>query len=288
MLFELEEQNIQNQNTQKSLDLSSSREISKFHQSVKISNLHHAILLPNIYQFFQPILDDLIYSIGGENVEKFELSANENGNILIESLIECTSFVQKTSFYKTKIIIIHKVCSLSLTVANALLKILEEPPKDTIFLLTFNKKDLILPTIKSRALYLDFSNSEENFNFIYSNFIKNEIPLDELKKIINNDINLLYLFRDPVAFEAINSFEKLLTEFSYNNFKIFFNASIKQNNFKELMYLILESKIHNLKQEKAVNLFNSFIYYKKNTIIYNTSFELFLYHFTKKICYAKE
>lgn len=57
---------------------------------------------------------------------------------------------------KARVITLLQADKLSIYVANALLKILEEPPPQTIFILVAEKKT-ILPTIKSRCLLLNFS-----------------------------------------------------------------------------------------------------------------------------------
>ena len=50
-----------------------------------------------------------------------------------------------------KVILIHDAEAMTLQAANSLLKILEEPPRDWIFLLTASDPSLLLPTITSRC-----------------------------------------------------------------------------------------------------------------------------------------
>jgi DNA polymerase III delta prime subunit len=52
---------------------------------------------------------------------------------------------------KTKAVIINAYGSITPEAQNALLKILEEPPANTIIVITTEKKELILPTIISRC-----------------------------------------------------------------------------------------------------------------------------------------
>lgn len=54
------------------------------------------------------------------------------------------------------IIIIDAIDDLNINSSNAILKILEEPPKNTIFILISHKDKPILPTIKSRCMRLNF------------------------------------------------------------------------------------------------------------------------------------
>jgi len=52
---------------------------------------------------------------------------------------------------KERVSVIHEAEKLTLPAQNALLKTLEEPPKNTIIILTVNQKEAILPTIISRC-----------------------------------------------------------------------------------------------------------------------------------------
>ena len=57
----------------------------------------------------------------------------------------------------TKVIIIEKAERMLASVRNALLKILEEPPANTLFILTTARKSAVLPTILSRLRCYNFS-----------------------------------------------------------------------------------------------------------------------------------
>lgn len=80
----------------------------------------------------------------------------ENGEgILVENIREIHSFLEKTAHQTGyKVIVIHQVDRLSIYTANALLKSLEEPPQQTVFLLTANNLQKVLPTIRSRCIPL--------------------------------------------------------------------------------------------------------------------------------------
>ena len=185
-------------------------EISRFHDSLLGKNLHHAFLLPEIYGYFEILLQNFLQYFAGKNYEHFDLKPNENGNILIENFEEALSFAQKTSFASKKVIVVYGVCQLSLNVANALLKILEEPPKDTYFLLIYYKKEQILSTIKSRSILKSFKNSHENFSFLYQNFIKGSFTEDEAYFLSGGKINLLPIFLSEDAKKIIDDFNLLI------------------------------------------------------------------------------
>lgn len=57
---------------------------------------------------------------------------------------------------KTRVVLIDETETMSGDAANALLKILEEPQGDTVFLLISSAPEYILPTIRSRAVPLRF------------------------------------------------------------------------------------------------------------------------------------
>ena len=57
-----------------------------------------------------------------------------------------------------RVIIIDSADDLNKSSGNALLKLLEEPPKNTFFLLISHQPSLLLPTLKSRCHKLSFSN----------------------------------------------------------------------------------------------------------------------------------
>lgn len=55
-----------------------------------------------------------------------------------------------------KIVLIAPAHQMNINAANALLKVLEEPPSSTIFVLVTNRPDLLAPTVRSRCSAIDF------------------------------------------------------------------------------------------------------------------------------------
>jgi DNA polymerase-3 subunit delta' len=76
---------------------------------------------------------------------------------------------------KRKILIVNDVDKLTIEAANALLKTLEEPNSSTSFILTSKRQEMILSTIKSRALTVRFKpyTKAEIKNIIHSEVLKN-------------------------------------------------------------------------------------------------------------------
>ncbi|WP_037587183.1 DNA polymerase III subunit delta' [Stenoxybacter acetivorans] len=78
-----------------------------------------------------------------------------------------------------RVVLIYPAESMNLQAANALLKILEEPPPQVTFLLVSHNKDKLLPTIKSRcrALVLPAPAFEEALQFLRQNGRENAADL---------------------------------------------------------------------------------------------------------------
>ena len=72
--------------------------------------------------------------------------------IKIDAVRALIEHIQLTSVRGGKrVVLVHPAESMNLQAANGLLKALEEPPADVIFLLVTHTRDKLLPTIKSRC-----------------------------------------------------------------------------------------------------------------------------------------
>jgi len=105
--------------------------------------------------------------------------------ITIEQIRNLNSFYYESSLDgMSKFIIIDSSDDLNISSSNSLLKILEEPRKNTYIFLISHKISTLLPTIRSRCLKLKF----KNLNFKDFKFILNE------KLDINNDEKIKFLY----------------------------------------------------------------------------------------------
>ena len=105
----------------------------------------------------------------------------------------------------------EKLCYPSNVSANALLKILEEPPSKTLFILTTSSYSKIIDTIKSRCQNIFFPKISNNK---LNQFIKDDISdIDKevITNISNGNINLIKQLE-----ESIDNI--------YNDLKLFINA----------------------------------------------------------------
>jgi DNA polymerase III subunit delta' len=125
----------------------------------------------------------------------------KQGNISAE---EARQLIQKLSMkpYEApyKIILIWQPEAMSIAAANALLKVLEEPPSQTIFLLISNKVDALLTTILSRTqqIYIRQYTDNELVTILKSQ----GMDLDEAQRIsylADGDLNAIGVLKGEFA-----------------------------------------------------------------------------------------
>jgi len=88
---------------------------------------------------------------------------NDGGSIKIEQIRDIIGKLQMTKQAKYKILLIKGAQRLTPEAANCLLKTLEEPPPDTIIIMTTSNIREILPTIISRVRLIKFSAYSQKF-----------------------------------------------------------------------------------------------------------------------------
>ncbi len=119
---------------------------------------------------------------------------------------------KKPMISNIKIIMINDIDNSSIEAQNKLLKIIEEPPQNVIFLLSSANMDKVLPTIKSRVIKIEISPfTEKQIKTIFEDYKnKNNFDLAVLKgdgyigktlSILNNDnyINLYNFCKNVVC-----------------------------------------------------------------------------------------
>ena len=86
------------------------------------------------------------------------LIESENNNIEIDKIRMLKEFLSLKSYSnKKKIAIINDAHLMRKDAQNSLLKLLEEPPENSVLILVTNFKEMILETIKSRVQTINFS-----------------------------------------------------------------------------------------------------------------------------------
>jgi DNA polymerase-3 subunit delta' len=92
-----------------------------------------------------------------------EKTGNLARNISVDQVRELTEFLSLTAALSPwRVVVIDSVDDLETSGANALLKILEEPPPNTLFFLVSHAPGRLLPTIRSRCRRLDFGKLDDD------------------------------------------------------------------------------------------------------------------------------
>lgn len=107
--------------------------------------------------------------------------ADNDETIKIEEVQHLIGKLATTSQSNFKIVIIEDVERMTLPAANCLLKTLEEPGENTVFLLTTNDISNVLDTVKSRSRLVKFSQVSNAELEVYLS--KSNIVVDEQVKI---------------------------------------------------------------------------------------------------------
>lgn len=197
-------------------------------------------------------------------------AASNTGVDNVRQIIDSASFVPVLA--RKKIYLIDEAHMLSKAAFNALLKILEEPPKSVVFMLATTDPHKIIDTVKSRCFQLFFNPvssdellkhlaflcTEENINFesdallLIANqtegSVRDAINLLERVRMINNNVNKQAVFetlgfiddeRLISIFNAIlnNSIEDILNLYSKYELEKFNPGLI----FKRLIDIIRQS-----------------------------------------------
>lgn len=135
--------------------------------------------------------------------EKLE-NSSVSDTITISQVRNLSSWAHFTNSSEKKIIILENVETMIEASRNALLKILEEPPKNTIFILTSSRRGAILPTILSRV---------RTYNFIERNQLAQKEVLERVFHVYNTEeINTVkdYLFSFlPISLQSIKQQSQL-------------------------------------------------------------------------------
>ena len=92
-----------------------------------------------------------------------EKTGNLNRNIKVEQIRELAEFLSLSAALSPwRVVVIDSVDDLEPSGANALLKMLEEPPANTLFFLVSHAPGRLLPTIRSRCRRLEFTKLDDD------------------------------------------------------------------------------------------------------------------------------
>ena len=213
-------------------------------------------------------------------IDVIEIDAASN-----RSVNDADEIIQKVALQpvqsRYKIYIIDEVHMLTNQAFNALLKTLEEPPKNVIFILATTEVHKVLDTIKSRCQRFDFK------RITTDDIVKHLRYIADCEKINITDDALLYIaqnsaggMRDSIALldqlSVLNSTESaisvddinsLLGRLSFASLTAMFNAVISSNQTDALNIL---NDIYNQGNEPSQILYNLLEYFRNALILKTT------------------
>jgi DNA polymerase-3 subunit delta' len=108
----------------------------------------------------------------GVHLDTMVFPKGEEDSIKIEMVRGILNNLQMSGTARYRVLVIEEIERLTPEAANAMLKMLEEPPSKVIYVFTSSKPDLILETIMSRVRRIDFGvlNEEELLNALSNRF----------------------------------------------------------------------------------------------------------------------
>ena len=211
-------------------------------------------------------------------VDVIEIDAASNRSVEdAQNILEKVMYAPINSRYK--IYIIDEVHMLSTTAFNALLKTLEEPPKNVIFILATTEVHKVLDTIKSRCQRFDFKritteDISKHLRFIADNE-KINITDDALIEIAKNSaggmrdsialLDQLSILDDGNAI-TVDDINLLLGRISFDNLKSLTDAIISSNPAEAVEIL---NSIYNSGNE-PVQILSNLLEYLKNLLVVKT------------------
>jgi len=151
----------------------------------------------------------------GEALSESELAAmKKSAFIRVDDVRNVSEFLNKTSLNNSwRVVIIDSADDMNKSSANALLKILEEPPAHTIIFLISHNAGLLLPTIRSRCakLPLHALKVEETASLLrrYRPELK-EADVVKISRMCDGSIGKAVSYAD---FDAVNIYEDLCALF---------------------------------------------------------------------------
>ena len=113
-----------------------------------------------------------------------ERTGNLARNISVDQVRELGEFMNMTAALSPwRLAVIDTVDELETSGANALLKILEEPPANTLFFLVSHAPGRLLPTIRSRCRRLDFQKLDDDAMASVLEVRAPDVPASERRRI---------------------------------------------------------------------------------------------------------
>ena len=114
------------------------------------------------------------------------------GSLRIDQIRAVKDFAyMRPALSHRKVVVLEDAHTMTKEAGNALLKVLEEPPSDTLFILISESKDQLLPTIVSRTYQVEFHPLEEE---VFYSLLGEEN--EELYRVSGGSYSLAKLIKD--------------------------------------------------------------------------------------------
>tara|TARA_B100000579_G_scaffold187499_1_gene152902 strand:+ start:1097 stop:2023 length:927 start_codon:yes stop_codon:yes gene_type:complete len=219
----------------------------------------------------------------------FRISINEEKKFIeINQIREMINFINKSTFKNNiKLILIENVELLNQFSANGLLKSLEEPNSNVVFILLLNNENKCLETIKSRCIEYKINLKRKFLSEIVNFYFKDDV----FDKISRDFINFYISPSELIKFIIFCNSEKLnYKDLSIDEFlKYYFENSIyKKNNIinddiKLYLQLFFFNKINSIKNNDFIDLYNYFNQKFNFINKFNLDKESFFIEFNNKV-----
>jgi len=139
--------------------------------------------------------------------------ANNKKQILIDEIRSLMHFSSLTAHYSGyQIIMIYPMEAMNHYAANSVLKLLEEPPPSTYFILCSHQPERLLPTVRSRCQKLDLSPHDQHSMYTWLQQYVNEEASSRLLLTLTDyaPLNALHLWEQ----DGLRQRQKLFTDWA--------------------------------------------------------------------------
>lgn len=144
--------------------------------------------------------------ISGNNPDVLLVTTDGKQSIGIEQIRFLKEELAKSPVQgKTRFFIINEAQKLTLSAANGLLNLLEEPVAPVVTILITNNTDQILPTIRSRVQVINFANTEKasgKTEFLIENGFSSD-KIAEMGDTSTLDSAVKYFFEEMLEFNSL-------------------------------------------------------------------------------------
>ncbi|MBK67516.1 MAG: hypothetical protein CMP22_05235 [Rickettsiales bacterium] len=190
--------------------------------------------IPMSYDLKHPAIDRIHSSGHGDLLFLDVDDSSARQEIKVDQVRDAVRFLQKTSSEGGwRIVIINSADAMNSSAQNALLKVLEEPPSNTVLILVTSAVSRMLPTIRSRCRVLDFdklSDPDMKELIATSNILEDsDIDLNKALAFAEGRFGYLRSFIEDQGFELFNYILEGLSSFPKIDRHAVFNIGQKIN-----------------------------------------------------------